>query len=64
MTNHHMHAALARQRAEEISRHPHTPRPQREWTDVVSKHGWADVAPVVSVVAGFLGLLAIAAPSL
>ena len=55
MTNHHMHAALASQRADEIARHPRSPQPRRDW---------ASVAPVLSVLAGFLGLLAIAAPSL
>ena len=55
MNHTHIHAALAQQRAEEISRHPHTPRPQREWTEV---------APVISVVAGFLALIVLAAPSL
>ena len=55
MTNHHMHAELARQRAEHISRHPTIPAPRRVWPDV---------APVVSVLAGLLGLLALAAPSL
>jgi hypothetical protein len=64
MHNHQIHAALARQRAEEISRHPRSPRPKREWTDVAGTRPWKDVAPVLSVVAGFLGLLAIAAPSL
>jgi hypothetical protein len=62
MTNHHIHQALAHDRADSVRRraddlrlHPHHPQPRRDWPAV---------APVLSVLAGFLGLLAIAAPSL
>jgi hypothetical protein len=55
MTNHHLHEALARDRAEHIRRNPRVPQPPRDWSAF---------APALSVVAGVLGLLAIAAPSL
>jgi hypothetical protein len=61
-TNHHIHQALAheraavvRRRADEVRLHPRSPQPRRDWPAA---------APVLSVLAGFLGLLAIAAPSL
>jgi len=57
MTNHHVHEALAHQREHDIRLHPHTPRPSRD-------RDWSAIAPVLSVVAGFLGLVALAAPSL
>ena len=55
MTNHHIHAALASQKADEIARHPRSPQPRRDWSSTF---------PVLSVLGGFLGLLVIAAPSL
>ena len=57
MTYHHIHHELARQRAAEIERHPH-PQP------LAPPRDWAALAPVLSVLTGVAGLLAIAAPSL
>ena len=60
MTYHHIHTELARQRAAEIERHPHhQPEPAAART-----RDLASLAPVLSVLTGIAGLLAIAAPSL
>ena len=56
MSNHQIHAALARQRDEELRRL--APRPEA----IVVRP--LDVAPVLSILAGVAGLLAVALPSI